>query len=221
MTRSRRLSNVLAAGFAVTGLAVTGLAVAELVVAAAAAQESRRLSPFNRLEVDTAISVTLACGDEPAVRIESDPPVIAERYLDLTIAPGADGAGIAKLHFRRDFDRWVHPDRLRVLLTTDRPLRDVTATTGARLTLPPCALDREEMTLRAQTGARIEVSGRTALLILKTESGGTFNALSGGRGFVADRVRLNAGRQARVGLCQAGKIEILQQADDARVLTDC
>ena len=167
MTRSRPLNGALTAGLAVTGLAAAGLA-------AAAAEESRPIPSFSRLQVDTAISVTLACGDEPVAQIESDPPVIADRYLDLTVAPGPDGTGVAKLHFRRDFDRWVHPDRLRVLLTTDRPLQEVTATTGARLTLPPCALDREEMTLQAETGARIEVSGRTASLLLTVESGGTF-----------------------------------------------
>ena len=214
MTRSRPLTGALVAGLAVTGLAAAGLA-------ATAAEESRPIPSFSRLQVDTAISVTLACGDEPVAQIESDPPVIADRYLDLTVAPGPDGTGVAKLHFRRDFDRWVHPDRLRVLLTTDRPLQEVTATTGARLTLPPCALDREEMALNVETGARIEVSGRTASLLLTVESGGTFNALSGGRGFVAERVRLKAGRQARVGLCQAGSIEILQQTDGSQILTDC
>lgn len=209
MTRSRPLTGALAAGLAVSGLA------------AAAAGESRPIPSFSRLKVDTAISVTLACGDEPVARIESDTPVVAERYLDLTVSPGPDGTGVAKLHFRRDFDRWVQPDRLRVLLTTDRPLQEVTATTGARLTLPPCALDREEMALNTETGARIEVSGQTALLSLTVESGGSFNALSGGRGFVAERVRLKAGRQARVGLCQAGSIEILEQTDGSHILTDC
>ena len=77
------------------------------------------------------------------------------------------------------------------------------------------------MALNVETGARIEVSGRTASLLLTVESGGTFNALSGGRGFVAERVRLKAGRQARVGLCQAGSIEILQQTDGSQILTDC
>ena len=77
------------------------------------------------------------------------------------------------------------------------------------------------MALNAETGARIEVSGRTASLSLTVESGGSFKALSGGRGFVAERVRLKAGRQARVGLCQAGAIEILQQTGGSHILTDC
>ncbi|WP_119167228.1 head GIN domain-containing protein [Algihabitans albus] len=185
------------------------------------AGDNRPLSAFSELHVDTAITVTLICGERPGVQIESDTPAIGDSYIDLRVVEGSEGQSVAKLHFRRDFDRQIHPDQMRLLLTTDRPLRQVGATTGARLTLPACALDSEQLTLKVETQARVEISGETRRLFLTVESGGTLNALGGGRGFVPKRVRLHAGRNVRVGLCHAGGIEILHQAEDARVLTGC
>ena len=186
-----------------------------------AAEQNRSLASFDELRIDTAMTVILACGDHPAVSAEADPPVLAEDYLDVRVIAGPDGGGLAELHFRRDFDRHVHPDRLRLLLTVDRPLRHVTATTGARVTLPPCALDPQRLALRVESDARIELSGETHLLELTVESGGTVNALSGGGDFRPKRVHISAGRRTKIGLCGAEAIVVLRKAESAALRLDC
>ena len=192
-----------------------------LCAAAAAAAQSRFLESFDALQVDTAMTVVLACGDRPSASIEADPPVLAKDYLDLRVVARPHGGRLAELHFRRDFDRHVHPERMRLLLTVDRPLRQVTATTGARVTLPPCALDRERLTLQVESDARVELSGETRLLELTVESGGAVNALSGGRDLRPKQVEISAGHGTRIALCGAEAVVILRRAASATLRTDC
>ena len=189
--------------------------------ATAATAQNRSLESFDALRVDTAMTVVLACGDRPSASVEADPPILAEDYLDLQVVAQPHGERLAELHFRRDFDRHVHPDRMRLLLTVDRPLRHVTATTGARVTLPPCALDGERLTLQVESDARIELSGETRRLELTVESGGAVNALSGGRDLRPKQVEISAGHGTRVALCGAESVVILRRAASAMLRTDC
>ena len=97
----------------------------------------------------------------------------------------------------------------------------MTATLGARVTLPPCALDPQRLALRVESDARIELSGETHLLELTVESGGTVNALSGGGDFRPKRVHISAGRRAKIGLCGAEAIVVLRKAESAALRLDC
>jgi hypothetical protein len=193
-------------------------ALAALAPQAAIAEAARdvSLAPFASLQVDTAMSVRVVCGEAYGLRVFADPPSIGERYLDIAAEGGA-----LRLHFRRDFDRHVHPDQVRIEATVAAPLTRLTATTGARVTLSPCALAPEGFSVRAETGARVELSGRIGLVEIALASGASLNALSAGRGFFAERVRLEAGARTRAGLCGAGRVEIASRAADATVLTGC
>ncbi len=166
--------------------------------------------------VDTAMRVEVVCGPVPQMRVSADPPVVGARYLD---AETHDGR--LRLHFRRDFDRHVHPDQVAIRLTADRPLRSVTATTGARLSVPPCALPRTGLAVRVETGARLELAGVTGAVEATVLSGAALNALSGGRDFFPTSVRLEAGAGTRVGLCAAQSVTAVQVAADARILRRC
>lgn len=191
-------------------------ALAVLLAGAAQAESPKSLPPFERLAVDTAMSVEVVCGPAPEMRVAADPPVVGARYLD---AETRDGR--LRLHFRRDFDRHVHPDQVAIRLTVDRPLRAITATTGARLAVPPCALPETGLVVQVETGARVELAGTTGTVEARVLSGGALNALSGGRDFFAAAVRLEAGPGTRVGLCAAQSVTAVQVAADALILRRC
>ena len=174
-----------------------------LLGATAGASETfeAEVDAFNELSLGTGVVAEVMCGEEDLVRLETDEHVFDRMKVFVRGDRLVIERGLA-------FDSFIFQrnDRVRATITTTGALNDVSASTGAVLEMPECAVDKTDLEVSVSTGANLRVAGRTEDLDLKVGTGGVFNSGRFKDRLEVDSAYVRVSTGGVVGLCEAGRV---------------
>ncbi len=170
-----------------------------------AAEKYLEVENFDSIEIGTGIIGTVTCGNSNTITLTGD-----EDELDrIKVSVHSGELDISRKSSAGSFLNNVFGDNkrksIRAAIVTTSQQGALSASTGASLTVPDCAVNEDSLDIDLGTGASITVSGRTGKLKLDLSTGSEFNAKA--ETFKADEAMVDLSTGAMANLCGVSVIE--------------